>query len=376
MTVARSVTWATGALAVASLAYGAFALARTRAFAKRTPDRTDATPFVSVLKPLRGEEPLLAEKLRSFCAQEYPAFEVIVGTRDADDPALAIARRVAEEFPGRVRVVDGRDAPRHANPKANTLAGMVPHAHGELLAIADSDMRVDSQWLRAIVAPFSDPQVGAVTCLYRGEPLDGLAAALGAMANHEQYAPSVLVAQALGPLRYCFGSTMAVRRETFDAIGGLDTLGTHIADDALLGEAVVQRGLRVALSSYVIANVVDDASLAALWSHEVRWARTHRALRPVAYLGIVLTFPLPLALLHAAVARSRTSLALAGAAVALRYALAATARDALGVTAPPRHALVPLRDVLGLAAWAAGFAAGKVRWRDQQIALTADGTLS
>jgi ceramide glucosyltransferase len=365
---------ASGALAFASLVYGAVALARTRAFARRERPQPRATPFVSVLKPLHGDEPLLAEKLRSFCAQDYPRFEVILGARDPNDPALAVARAIAAEFT-HVRVVDGRDAPRHTNPKANTLAGIVPHARGEIIAIADSDMRVDPQWLRAVAAAFDEPDVGAVTCLYRGVPLDGLAATLGAMANHEHYAPSVLVAELLGPLRYTFGSTMAVRRELFEAIGGLDALGAHVADDAVLGELVVAGGARVALAPYVVENVVDEPTLAALWSHELRWARTHRALRPAAYVGIALTYPLPLALLHLALARTRASVALVAAAAGFRYALTVSAREAFDVKERVRPELVPLRDLLGLAIWAAAFVSRGVAWRGDDFRLAPDGRL-
>jgi ceramide glucosyltransferase len=367
---------ASGVLALASLAYAAVALARTRAFARGAAPHPARTPRVSVLKPLHGEEPLLGEKLRTFCDQDYPDYEVILGAREPGDRALAIARTLAHEFPDRVRVVDGTGAPCYPNPKANTLAGMITHARGAILAIVDSDMRVDRTWLRAIVAPFDDPHVGAVTCLYRGAPLDGLASTLGAMANHEHYAPSVLVAEALGPLRYCFGSTMAVRSEVFDTIGGLPAIGSHVADDAMLGELVASRGLRVELSRYVVENVVDEPTLRDLWSHELRWARTHRVLRPGAYAGLVLTYPLPLALLHLALARTPSAAAIAAAALGLRYALRASARSAFGVAAPGNPLLVPLRDVLGIAVWAAAFASPRIRWGDDAFALGSDGRLT
>lgn len=368
---------ASGALAAASVAYGALALARTRAFARRVPAAPRATPSISVLKPLHGDEPLLAAKLRSFCAQDYPDFEVIFGARDAADPALAVARAVAAEFPERrVQVAAGYDAPPYANPKARTLAGIVPLARGAILAVVDSDMRVDPGWLRALAAAFDDPRVGAATCLYRGVPADpGLPSQLGALFNHGQYAPSVLVAEALGPVRFTFGSTMAVRREVFGAIGGLDALGAHVADDARLGELVAEHGFRVALVPYVVENIVAEPTLGALVAHELRWARTHRVLRPAAYAGLALTYPLPLALLHLALARTPGAVALAGAALALRYALAASAQRAFGVREPLRAELVPLRDALGLAIWAAAFLSRDVAWRGEELRLAGDGRL-
>ncbi|HTJ27220.1 MAG TPA: bacteriohopanetetrol glucosamine biosynthesis glycosyltransferase HpnI [Candidatus Limnocylindria bacterium] len=367
-----------GALALASLAYGAFALARVRAFARRPIETGAAAPRISVLKPLHGDEPFLEAKLRSFCTQDYPDYEVILGARDADDPALASARAVAAAFPDRVRVVTSDAAtPRHANPKANTLAGIVPHATGEIFAIVDSDMRVEPDYLRALAASFADPQVGAVTCLYRGEPLEGLASRVGAMGNHEHFAPSVLVAQALGPLRYCFGATMAVRREVFAAIGGLDVLGMHIADDAMLGELVAAQGLRVHLSRYVVENVVSEAGMRALWQHELRWGRTHRTLRPAGYVGLFLTYPLVLALGALVLApKRRRALALVAAAAALRVALQRETQRAFGVRSKSSPALIPLRDLFGCAVWAAAFSSRTVRWSHDAFAVARDGTVA
>ena len=57
-----------------------------RASARRPPRAAvgDAhSPSVAVLKPLCGLEPDLDANLRSFCAQAYPRFEVIMGARDA-----------------------------------------------------------------------------------------------------------------------------------------------------------------------------------------------------------------------------------------------------------------------------------------------------
>jgi ceramide glucosyltransferase len=376
----RAAARVTCALALASVAYGAFALERTFAFGRRRTPRSDAAPHVTILKPLHGDEPRLAQNLRSFCEQEYPSFEVIFGARDPADAALAAARDIAQAFPERCAVVFANDAtPHHANPKIDTLAALVPHARGEILVLADSDMRVTPDYLRAIVAPFADPRVGAVTCLYRGEPADGgLASALGAAANHEQFGPSALVAQTLMGMRFGFGATIAVRRDLFARAGGLDALGGCLADDARLCELVREHGSRVVLSRYVIENTVSEPSLGALWAHELRWARTQRVVQPAGFAGAFLTFPIPLALLHLALARKRSkALAVVAAAFAVRGALALQARRAFGVRAPARPWLIPLRDALGLAVWCAAFASRDVRWSgDDPLRVDADGRIA
>ena len=74
-------------------------------------------PPVTILKPVRGVEPRLAENLRSFCAQDYPEFEVVFGVLDPADPALTSSRRVAAEHPGRATVVSGDGVARAPQPE-------------------------------------------------------------------------------------------------------------------------------------------------------------------------------------------------------------------------------------------------------------------
>ncbi len=365
--------------AAASLAYTLFAIERTTAFGRRrdAADESGAEPSVSIVKPLHGSEPELAANLRSFCEQDYPSFEVIVGARDAGDAALEVARAVAAADPQRVRVAHAdAGTPRYRNPKVNTLAALVPLAHGEILVFADSDMFVTPEYLHAIVAPLRDPRVGAITCLYRGRAADAsLASRLGALANHEAFAPSALIAEKLMGMRFGFGATIAVRRTVFDEIGGLAAIGDHLADDATLCALVAARGYRVVLARYVVENVVTEPSLAALWRHELRWARTHRALQPAGYAGLFLTYPLALALAALVIApRRRIPAVFVAAALVLRLALARAARDAFGA-APDAWWLLPLRELLGIAVWSAAFGARTVQWADADLSTDAGGTL-
>ena len=143
---------------------------------------------------------------------------------------------------------------------------MIAHATGEILVIADSDMRVTPDYLDAVVARRSPTSASARrrASTAANRPADDLASALGAMWITEQFAPSALVANALEPLTYCFGGTMAVRRNVFEAIGGLAALGNQLADDATLGRLVAERGYRVALASYVVDERRREAGLRGL----------------------------------------------------------------------------------------------------------------
>ncbi|HTD34238.1 MAG TPA: glycosyltransferase [Candidatus Elarobacter sp.] len=418
------------AATLASIGYAAFALSRVRAFGRtlRVPPRPARRPPILVLKPVHGLEPRLEENLRSFCAQDYPDYRVVLGVRSANDPALPLLRRLAAESPERVGVVvgedaarlveDGRASPVFRNPKIATVAPMLAHAdaqaaqHGAperderecyeracyehecgkrdrddaIVVIADSDMRVTARYLDAVAEAFDDPRAGAATAIYRGEPAGGdLASALGAMWITEQFAPSALVSAALEPLGHTFGATMAVRRTVLAEIGGLAALGDRLADDHALGRLVAARGHRVALARCVVTNVVAEPGLAALVRHELRWARTIRTVRRAGYAGIALTYPVPLAVLHLALARDRTrALAVLTLAALVRAVLGRTARRTLvtyGECNPENRPLAvrpwhtALRDLLGVGVWALGLRGGAVRWRDDALDVGADGAL-
>jgi len=194
------------------------------------------------------------------------------------------------------------------------------------------------------------------------------------MANHQQFAPSVLVAQALMGVRFGFGATIAIRRAVFDAIGGLDAIGAHLADDA----TAVRAGRRARPAGraveYVVENLVAEPSLGALLRHELRWARTHRALEPAGYAGLLLTFPIALALVHGIVTRRRPALIGLAAAYALRAALAQAARTSFGAVERETW-LIPARDLLGAGIWLAGFGSRPVRWADETLRIDRSGTI-
>lgn len=355
---------------LAGIAYCAIALFALLRFAKRPQLSSMRETGITILKPIHGVDAELFENLCSFCDQDYPQYQVIFGVHRNDDPAIEVIRRVIERFPERdlTLVVDGR--PRSGNPKVANLACMLEVAKHDLFFIADADMRVDRRYLRSVSAEFDEASVGAATCLYAGVPLRGLASLLGALHINDQFAPSVLVATLGGPPRYCFGSTMAVRRDVFTAIGGIDALAPHLADDYVLGALVAARGYHVALSRYVVRNIVDEPGVAALLQHELRWARTIRSVQTIGYVFSFVTFPLPFALAWVVFAgQSPIAWSTLGIALALRAAMHYAARNALHAREAPPVWLLPLRDCLGIFVWAMGLFGNRVTWKDKEVSI-------
>jgi ceramide glucosyltransferase len=359
----RAVALTVEIAAIASLGYTAAAIAASAHFARRERETAEARPPVTLLVPLRGAEPLLEENLRAFAEQDYADLQVIFGVAHADDPALPIARRVAAALPERRIDIDVGEVASARNPKLANVLSMMRSVRHATLILADSDTRVDADYVRAVTAPLQSPEIGAVTCLFAGVPDGTFAAQLGAMFMNEQFIPSALVDRLFGPLRHCFGPTNAFRVAVLQSIGGFEALAPHLADDFMLGHFIAQRGLRVVISKYVIRTMVSDSTLPILWEHELRWHRTIRGLQPLGYAGMFLTFPVPLALLAFALAAKRVPAgALVATAIAGRIALQRVAAHALGVR-PAALWMIPARDAFGLAVWARGLTGNNVRWR-------------
>jgi ceramide glucosyltransferase len=345
-------------------------------YAARRPHRATAFPPVSILKPLHGAEPGLFENLASFCAQDYPGrVQLVFGVADPGDPAAAVVEQLRHAFPGAMLdlVVDSR---RHgSNPKISNLINMATALRHEIVVLSDSDMRVPVDYLSRVVGELQRPGTGGVTCLYHGVPAAGLWSRLAALGIDTHFLPGVVTGLSLGLARPCFGSTIALGRATFDAIGGADAFADQLADDHAMGEAVRARGLSVSVPAFTVAHLCSEGSLHSLWAHELRWARTIRSIDPAGYAGSGVTHALPLALIAWALGGGLPALGLAGLAVAARIVLCLRLERAFGL---PRHpyALVPLRDLLSFGVFVASYLGHDVNWRGHLFQLVADGTLA
>jgi len=332
---------------------------------------------VTVLKPVCGPDPNLYENLRSFCQQAYPHYQVVFGVADAADPAITSIERVIADFPNLDLALVVDDRLIGTNFKVSSLANMLGRAKHDILVIADSDMRVQPDYLGSIVAPFEDPEIGAVTCLYKGNPVGGLASAMAAMFINEWFLPSVLVALTFEKLRYCFGASIAVRRVALEAIGGFEALANDLADDYMLGKLISQRGYKIHLAPYLVENVVLEPDLRTLFLHELRWARTVRSVRPVGYAFSFVAYPLPMSILFLLATQFATaSVVVVALTIGLRVLLHYAVRAAIRLSSPAMPWLIPFRDILAFLVWCASFFGRNVRWRSGKFSLSPDGRLT
>ena len=347
---------------------------------QRRPNKARSMPPVTVLKPLCGAEPGLHEHLRSFCRQDYPEFQIVFGVRDAGDPACAVVKRLAAEFPSVPIELVINPLLHGTNLKISNLINMLPYARHDILAMADSDAFVGTDYLAAVTAPLLDPDVGLVTCIYRGTPTGEIWSRLGAMYINEWYVPSVLLAWLFGYQGYVSGQTVCLRRDTLDALGGLRVLANHLADDHRLGELVRGLGLRIVLSPYVVDGEHHEPTFGSLTRHELRWMRTIHVLRPRSFRLIFISFSLPLAVLGLVAAAAESSLSTAawvlfGITLLARLVLHFVHRLRDDRAAASDLWLLPARDVLICWVWGRSFFTSHVTWRGIEFDVGSDGVM-
>jgi ceramide glucosyltransferase len=361
--------WAAPAIAAGLyylIALGA-ALARLRS---RDPVARSAPP-VSILKPVHGRDPRFYEAIHSHATQDYPEYEILFGVKDPDDSALADIRRLQAAFPNRpIRLVlTTREAP---NGKVAVLTELARQARHPLLLVNDSDIRVEPDYLRRVVAPLEDPETGVVTCLYRAraERWPGRWEAIGIAT---EFAPSVLVAPLVGVAGFALGSTMVFRAAQLERIGGFPALESYLADDYQLGAHIARLGYRVVLSKVAVETNLSGASWSEVWRHQLRWSRTIRMSRTAGYYGYLATQAAFWSLLAWAAGYGWLALAV----ISLRIATGLVVGwGVLGDGQVLRYwYLIPLRDLWGFAVWIAGLSGDTVEWRGRKLRLSPDGKI-
>ncbi|MEW6273231.1 MAG: bacteriohopanetetrol glucosamine biosynthesis glycosyltransferase HpnI [Thermodesulfobacteriota bacterium] len=369
---------ATGYQLFSLLCAWAFARWQRRELARPLPS-DDALPGVTLLKPLCGAVPETYDNLANSCMLDYPQLQVVFGVADADDPAIAIVKRLKRDFPA-VDIELVVSAERIGNnAKISNLNNMLKRAKHEVLLIADSDIRAPRDYLRRIVPYLDQPKAGLVTCMYRASAGRTLAHRLEALFINTDFGPMVTVARQVERMTYAFGATICIRRSVFDELGGFRAIADHLADDYEMGNLAVQRGYDVVLAPVVVETVLDLDRLGEVFKHQLRWARTYRVCRPRSYLATIVTHSTLWATAYLLAAGASAGVwAVFAAAVGIRLLAAGVIADRiLGVRRIWRELwLVPPKDLFISAIWATAFVGRSVHWSGADFEVSPDGRMS
>ena len=318
----------------------------------RPPPRPAHHPSVSVIRPIKGLDPGVADNLRAALEHDYPGwFETLFVFDDEREPALAPARRAIAERRARGEDVEAHivlcgEPPAGRTGKLHAMIAGLREARGELVAFVDSDTRAGPQALRELVAALrEDPGAGAAfAAVVSSEPPVTVGDAGYALLLNGLYGP-VAAATAVrndGALPFVMGQFSVLTRPALAAIGGLESAEGQLVDDMVLGARIHAAGFRNLLVRRPVPIVQRGLSLRGFWELYVRWITFSRGLKASGFkaraavppllfwLGLLLV---PLALRHgwwfAAALGALLPLAVASSTVALH-------RRAGGAPAGPR----------------------------------------
>jgi ceramide glucosyltransferase len=326
----------------------------------------DFTPPVSNLKPVRGLDPDAYENFASFCRQDYPEYELIFCVTDQTDPSVPVIQKLMQDFPGRkIRLLysAGHTA---INDKVAKLRLMEREAQYEYLVINDSDVRVDSGYLRRVVAPLRDPKVGGVTCFYASSREKSFVEKLQTIGMISDFYAGVLVAWQLDGVHFALGPTMVSTKQRVRGFGGFQVLENRPADDLLFGRLIAQQGVEVKLLPYVVETVPDFEGVGELLAKRLRWMTVMRTMRPWGHFGLLFTWGLPWTTLAVLV---HPTLGVAGAYWGLYLAFRAAITWLIGIQGLKQAGLwtkmplIPLWDATAFLIWLVSFTRTSIRWR-------------
>src|SRR6266446_2408955 len=196
-------------------------------------------PRAALLCPCKGMEPGLEHNLVALTEFDYRNYEIFFVLASASDSAYTTVKRVAEHSRAPAHVIIA-DRPEECGEKVNNLRVAIEQltAEFEVLVFADSDGRPGKFWLRRLVAPLNDKQVGAATTMRwlipRGH---NLATALLAAWN-----ASIVTMLSEKGKNFCWGGGTAIRRSVFDEIRVFEEWYHSVSDDFSMTRALQRAG--------------------------------------------------------------------------------------------------------------------------------------
>lgn len=369
--------WIFVVLGLTGAAYALLAAWFAKAFVARNEAPLENFPALSILKPLHGDEPALAQNLESFFLQNYPApCQLVFGVQSPDDTAIAVVDALLKRHRGADAVLVVDQSRHGTNPKISNLMNMHASARHDVVILSDSDIAVEPGYLRRVAAALAPGSVGAVTCVYTGWAATGLVSTLSAMGVSYHFLPNVVVGVGLKLTAPCFGSTIALKAQVLREIGGLAAFADVLADDNAIGQAVRAKGYDVAIPPFAVRHAATETTVREWLSHELRWMRTIRTVDPAGHAGSIVTHAIPLALLGLILAGiGPIPLGVLASTILARLVLKWCIDKAFAEPAGPFW-LVPLRDVLSFCVFLASLFGSAVVWQNEHLRVHGDGALS
>lgn len=224
------------------------------------PALPSVTERVTVIVPAYNEAAGIEAAVRSIAASTHPVEIIVVDDGSTDDTAGIVE---ALNLPG-VRLIR---QPNGGKPTA--LNTGIQAASHDLIVMVDGDTVFEPDTVRALIQPFADPKIGAVSGNTKINNRGGI---LGAW-QHIEYVVGFNLDRRLFDVAECMptvpGAIGAFRKDALTRVGGVST--DTLAEDTDLTMALCRDGWRVVYRDDARAWTEAPASLGALWRQRYRW---------------------------------------------------------------------------------------------------------
>jgi ceramide glucosyltransferase len=255
----------------------------------------DFTPFVSIIAPCRGLDEDLETNLAALFRQDFPRYEVLFVVDSETDAAVEIIKKLIDRkdtkstkdlkndplcpscLCGAKLVVAGKAD--NESQKVHNLREAVLHVDAEsaVFVFVDSDARPAADWLRSLIAPLGDEKIGAATA-YRWFISKKISFASELRSVWNASIASALGANMKG--NFCWGGSMAIRRETFEKLALREKWRGTLSDDFAVTRAMHEARLPICFVPQALAVSVENCGLTECLEFTTRQMKITRVYAP------------------------------------------------------------------------------------------------
>lgn len=238
--------------------------------------QTNYTPVCSIIAPCRGLDEDLRGNLAALFRQNYPRYEIVFVVDDVRDEAVSIIENLIAEnrnTPAAKLVVAGKS--ENESQKVHNLRQAVLEVSGESEAFVfvDSDARPDENWLGTLIAPLENDSIGCATG-YRWFVSKKIV-----FASELRSVWNASIASALGAnlkKNFCWGGSMAIRRDVFERLNVREQWRGTLSDDFAVTRLMKEVGLPVYFVPQALTATVENCNFRELLEFTTRQMKITR----------------------------------------------------------------------------------------------------
>ena len=240
--------------------------------------KVDFAPFCSIIVPCRGLDEGLSANLSALFSQNFPQFEVIFVVDDKNDESVKVIEHIMSVTAANTKLIVAGKAANEGQKVHNLCRAVLEIAEkSKVLVFVDSDARSNENWLRNLIAPLRDKNIGAATG-YRW-----FISRNNTFASQLRSVWNASIASALGENtnnNFCWGGSTAIRREVFENLKMREQWRGTLSDDFVLTRALKAADLPIYFVPNALTASVEDCSMHDFLEFSTRQMKITRVYAP------------------------------------------------------------------------------------------------